>query len=177
MGTATDAINGLPLPEADRARLVAHVAVADAVCYIFGYAGVILFLTVVAPALLKIDLKEEALKLEQALGMNRAKPGLASAWRKFELRAYRLPEGSPLAGSTVAEAEARVPEHRLFIHRLRQRTSASSRRSPARAPSGRRDRLLRPAPGHGRPGRTARRGDRGQGAPRRRRHHRGRLSS
>jgi putative transport protein len=66
----------LSLPEAERA------AVADAVTYVFGYAGVILFLTVVAPSLLKIDLKEEALKLEQALGLNRARPGLASAWRK-----------------------------------------------------------------------------------------------
>ena len=120
MGTATDAINALPLPEADRALLVAHIAVADAVCYIFGYAGVILFCTVIAPALLKIDLRTEALKLEQALGMKRAKPGLASAWRKFDLRAYRLAENSPLVGLTVAAAEARVPEHRLFIQRLRQ---------------------------------------------------------
>jgi len=120
MGTATDAVNGLPVPEADRARFVAHIAVADAVCYIFGYAGVILFCTVVAPALLRIDLRAEALKLEQALGMSRGKPGLASGWRKFELRAYRLAEGSPLAGLTVAAAEARVPEHRLFIHRLRR---------------------------------------------------------
>ena len=120
MGTATDAINALPLPEADRALLVAHIAVADAVCYIFGYAGVILFCTIVAPALLKIDLKTEAMKLEQALGMKRAKPGLASAWRKFELRAYRLPENSPLAGLTVSAAEARGTEHRLFIQRLRQ---------------------------------------------------------
>ena len=95
MGTATDAINGLSLPEAERTRLIAHVAVADAVTYIFGYAGVILFLTAVAPALLKIDLKEEASKLEEALGMTRGKGGLASAWRKFELRAYRLPRGSP----------------------------------------------------------------------------------
>jgi putative transport protein len=120
MGTATDAVNGLPLPEADRARFVAHIAVADAVCYIFGYAGVIIFCTVIAPALLKIDLRAEALKLEQVLGMSRATAGLASAWRKFELRAYRLVEGSPLAGLTVAAAEARVPEHRLFIHRLRR---------------------------------------------------------
>src|SRR5215204_3678938 len=120
MGTATDAINGLALSEGERTALVAHVAVADAVTYIFGYAGVILFITVIAPALLKIDLKEEALKLEQALGMSRAKPGVASAWRKFELRAYRLPEGSPLAGLTVADAEARVPGHRLFIPRLRR---------------------------------------------------------
>ncbi len=120
MGTATDAINGLALPEADRGLLVAHIAVADAVCYIFGYAGVIIFCTVIAPMLLKIDLKTEALKLEQSLGMTRDKPGLASAWRKFELRAYRLAEESPLVGLTVAAAEARVPEHRLFIHRLRR---------------------------------------------------------
>jgi putative transport protein len=120
MGTATDAINGLALPEMDRGRFVAHIAVADAVCYIFGYTGVIIFCTMIAPALLKIDLKKEALKLEQELGMTRAKPGLASAWRKFEVRAYRLAAGSPLAGLTVAAAEARVPEHRLFILRLRR---------------------------------------------------------
>src|SRR5215469_13717897 len=119
MGTATDAINSLPVPDAARATYVAHVAVADAVCYIFGYAGVIIFLTVVAPLFLKIDLKTEALKLEQKLGMTRDKPGLASAWRKFELRAYRLPDASPLVGSTIAAAEARIRDHRLFVHRIR----------------------------------------------------------
>ena len=120
MGTATDAINGLALPEADRELFVAHIAVADAVCYVFGYAGVIIFCTMVAPVLLKIDLRTEALKLERALGVTHAKPGLASAWRKFELHAYRLPEESPLARLTVAAAEARVPDQRLFIHRLRR---------------------------------------------------------
>ncbi|TYL86528.1 aspartate-alanine antiporter [Bradyrhizobium rifense] len=120
MGTATDAINGLAIPDAQRALFVSHVAVADAVTYIFGYAGVILFVTQIAPALLKIDLRAEALKLEQALGVTRSKPGLASAWRKFELRAYLLEEHSPLVGVTVAAAEARIPDHRLFIHRIRR---------------------------------------------------------
>ncbi|MEY9399040.1 putative transport protein [Bradyrhizobium japonicum] len=120
MGTATDAINGLAIPEAQRALFVSHIAVADAVCYIFGYAGVILFVTQIAPALLKIDLPAEALKLEQALGVTRTKPGLASAWRKFELRAYRLDERSALVGVTVAAAEARIPDYRLFIHRIRR---------------------------------------------------------
>ena len=80
----------------------------------------ITFCTVIAPALLKIDLRTEALKLEQSLGMTRTKPGLASAWRKFELRAYRLDEHAALAGMTVAAAEARIPDHRLFIHRIRR---------------------------------------------------------
>lgn len=120
MGTATDAVNGLAVSEEQRAVFVSHIAVGDAVCYIFGYAGVILFVTQIAPALLKIDLRNEALKLEQALGMTRARPGLASAWRKFELRAYRLDGPSPLIGLTIAAAEERFPEHRLFIHRLRR---------------------------------------------------------
>jgi putative transport protein len=120
MGTATDAVNGLSLSEAQRTLYVSHIAVADAVCYIFGYAGVITFVTVLAPTLLGIDLRTEAVKLEQSLGMTRTKPGLASAWRKFELRAYRLDGQSPLVGLTVAAAEARVTEHRLFIHRIRR---------------------------------------------------------
>jgi putative transport protein len=120
MGTATDAVNSLAIPEAQRALFVSHIAVADAVCYIFGYAGVITFCTLIAPALLKIDLRTEALKLEHALGITRTRPGLASAWRKFELRAYRLEEHSPLAGQTVAAAEALMPEQRLFVHRIRR---------------------------------------------------------
>src|SRR3954454_2648379 len=73
MGTATDAVNGLALSEAERTALVAHIAVDDAVTYLFRYVGVILFVTLAAPAILKIDLKEEAMKLEEALGMSRAK--------------------------------------------------------------------------------------------------------
>jgi putative transport protein len=120
MGTATEAINALPLPDEERARLVAHIAVADAVCYVFGAFGLIVFISVIAPALLGIDLKQEALKLERELGISRTKPGVTSAWRKFELRAYRLADDSPLHGLTVAEAEGRAPEHRLFILRLRR---------------------------------------------------------
>src|SRR5215207_6759920 len=129
MGTATDAINALSLPDAEKARLVAHVAVGDAVCYVFGAAGVILFSTAIAPAILKIDLKVEAAKLEEALGMSRGKAGLASAWRKFELRAYRLPERAALAGSTVAAAEAGAAEHRLFICTGFVGTDGSSKRT------------------------------------------------
>ena len=121
MGTATDAINGLSLPEAERTRLIAHVAVADAVTYIFGYAGVILFLTAVAPALLKIDLKEEASKLEEALGMSSWQGGLGLGLAK--VRAARLPiaRGSPFGWSRPLRPPRHgAAEHRLFIHRIRR---------------------------------------------------------
>jgi AspT/YidE/YbjL antiporter-like protein len=38
MGTATEAIGSLPLDEAAKAALVSHVAIADALCYVFGAA-------------------------------------------------------------------------------------------------------------------------------------------
>ncbi len=120
MGTASEAINALPLPEVERTRLVAHIAVADAVCYVFGAVGVILFCSVVGPRLLGIDLAAEALKLEQELGISRTAPGVASAWHRFELRAYRIAEHAPIAGLSVAAAEEKFPEHRLFIQRVRR---------------------------------------------------------
>ncbi len=120
IGTAAEAINALPLPEEERAVLVAHIAVADAVCYIFGAFGVIMFCSVIAPILLRVDLREESLKLEKELGITRTKAGVASAWRKFEMRAYRLPEGAPIVGMTIADAEARQRDARFFIHRVRR---------------------------------------------------------
>ncbi|WP_376743436.1 aspartate-alanine antiporter [Ensifer canadensis] len=120
MGTATEAINALPLPEADRARFVAHIAVADAVCYVFGAVGVILFCSVVGPRLLGIDLVAEALKLEKEYGITRKAVGVSSAWHRFEIRAYQIADGAPAVGLSIAAAEATYPEHRLFIQRLRR---------------------------------------------------------
>lgn len=120
MGTATEAINGLPLPEAERATLVAHVAVADAVCYVFGAVGAIWFCSVLAPRLLRVDLKREAKALETALGIEHRAPGLMSGYMEFGIRAYLIPPGVPLAGVTVAEAECRRQERRLFVLRVRR---------------------------------------------------------
>ena len=145
MGTATDAINALPLPEADRALLVAHIAVADAVCYIFGYAGVILFCTVVAPALLKIDLKTEALKLEQALGMKRdeARPRI----RLAEVRSARLSIGRKLPSCRPHRRRCRGACARAQAVHPKATPRRTHLRSCARhdASSRRRDRNLRSA--------------------------------
>jgi putative transport protein len=120
IGTATEAINSLPLPEAERAKLVGHVAVADALCYLFGAFGVILFVSEIAPRLLGIDLKAEAQKVEKELGIDRSKPGIVSAWRPFEMRAYRLAPDTRLAGLSVAQAENLRPGVRVFIERIRR---------------------------------------------------------
>src|SRR3954464_15335797 len=43
MGTASDAIMGLPLSEEEKKLFISHVAVADALCYVFGAVAVIWF--------------------------------------------------------------------------------------------------------------------------------------
>ena len=120
IGTATEAINSLPLPEAERARLVSHVAVADAICYVFGALGVILFCGTIGPRLLRIDLVDEARKLEAELGIDRATPGVASAWRPVELRAYRVVDEARVVGRSVGEVERMIAGARIFVERIRR---------------------------------------------------------
>lgn len=120
MGTATEAINALAIPEEKRALYVAHVGVADAVCYLFGIVGAIWFCSSLAPRLLRADLEADAKKLEEELGLDPETPGVLSGYRQFELRAYRLPAGAPAVGLTVAQAEERHARDRLFIQRLRR---------------------------------------------------------
>ena len=120
IGTAAEAIRTLGLPAAETDKLIAHVAVADALCYLFGTLGVIFFCSHVGPRLLRADLAAEALKVEQSLGLQRDRPGITSAWRPFEMRAYRIGAEGPASRRSVSEAETLVPEARLFIERIRR---------------------------------------------------------
>jgi putative transport protein len=120
IGTATEAIGALARPDAELKKLVGHVAVADALCYLFGAFGVIVFVSEVGPRLLGIDMKEEAEQLEREYGIDRRRPGIVSAWRPFEMRAYRLPADSGVTGKSVADVEAMVPDARFFVERVRR---------------------------------------------------------
>lgn len=120
MGTATEAIGALPLPEAERAALIAHVAVADAVCYIFGAVGAIWFCSVAGPKLLGIDPETEAKRLERSLGIEQKTAGTISGHRQFEFRAFRVAPDGPVVGRSVADLEALLAPHRMFVLRLRR---------------------------------------------------------
>jgi putative transport protein len=120
IGTAAEAIRALPIPKEQRDQMISHIAVADALCYLFGALGVILMTTLVGPALLRIDVAEEARKLEEKYGITRQRAGIASAWRPVEIRAYAIEDNAGLAGKTVAQAEALAPGQRIFIQRIRR---------------------------------------------------------
>jgi putative transport protein len=104
IGTAGNTIARLALPEAEKTRLLNNIPVAYAVSYLVGTSFVVWFLSNLAPRLLKVDLKAEARALEaQASGGSTAEAGTRSAYREWDVRAFRLPEA--LAGRSVADVE------------------------------------------------------------------------
>jgi putative transport protein len=121
IGTASEAIRALSLPEEQKQLWVGHIAVADAICYIFGTLGVIWCCSSLGPKLLHFDLRAESKKVEANLGIQRSKLGVHSAWQPIGFRAYTIPQDGPVVGKTVAEAEQSVPGVRLFVERIRRR--------------------------------------------------------
>ncbi len=67
IGTASGALAQLGLPEKVLEQQEANIAAGYAVTYVLGYILTLLFVPFVAPKLMRIDLKEEAAKLEAEL--------------------------------------------------------------------------------------------------------------
>jgi putative transport protein len=120
MGMASEAIQGLKIAAEDKERFVGHVAVADALTYVFGAFGVIWMCGTLGPKLLRIDLRAEAKKLEQEYGIEGGGSSRIAAWRRIDVRAFRLTEAGVRAWRTVADLEHSVPDKRLFALRLRR---------------------------------------------------------
>jgi len=120
IGTASEAIKALPLSNEQKDLFVAHVAVADAICYIFGTLGIIWACSSLGPKLLRIDLRRESKNLEESMGIVHEKRGVQFGWQAIGCRSYQVPQNSPLIGKTVAEAKSLVPGARLFVERIRR---------------------------------------------------------
>ncbi|HEV8412161.1 MAG TPA: aspartate-alanine antiporter [Bryobacteraceae bacterium] len=118
IGTASETIAALQLPQVQRDLLIAHVAIGDALCYMFGTAGTIWFLSFFAPTLLRINLADEAKKLESKLHIDGLRPGLLSTYAPFALRAYRV-NNATIAGHTVRAFESLRPGMRFYVEQLR----------------------------------------------------------
>ena len=120
IGTAGDAIGRLDVSEAEKTRLRNNIPVAYAVSYLVGTGFVVWFLSSLAPKLLKVNLKEEAKKLEAELGGGpKGDAGTLSAYREWSFRAFRLEDGA-FAGRTVADLEKALPGERIFVKRIRR---------------------------------------------------------
>jgi len=120
IGTASEAIRGLAMGDAQKQQLISHIAVADAVCYIFGTAGLIWFCSSLGPKLLRVNLREESKKIESDLGIKRTRLGVVPAWQPVGIRAYTIPVGAKVVGKTIDEAEHSVKGTRIFAERIRR---------------------------------------------------------
>ncbi|KQY14976.1 aspartate-alanine antiporter [Rhizobium sp. Root73] len=120
MGLATDAINRLGMPPDQAATTLNAMPIAYAVTYIFGTAGSAVILALIGPRLLGIDLAAACKDYETRHSAAAELGGAGSAWHRFELRAYRIKPDGPVVGLTATQAEALVPNARVFIERFRR---------------------------------------------------------
>lgn len=122
MGLSTDAINRLGLPADQAKKMLDSMPIAYAVSYMFGTMGSAIIIALVGPALLGIDLREACKDYEEKFGGGGKKElgGAGSAWRRWELRAFKVPATSRVIGLRAIEAESLVPNQRVFIQRLRR---------------------------------------------------------
>jgi putative transport protein len=120
IGTATEAIQRLPLAAAERNRMANQVPVAYAVTYLVGTTTLVYYLSNLAPRLMGVDLPKAARELEiQLAGKAAPEAGVTSAYTEWDVRAIRIANLGP-SGRTVAQIEGSVPEARFFLERVRR---------------------------------------------------------
>ncbi len=118
IGLATGAITSSGVENAD--QMLNKIPIAYAITYLFGTIGTGIILSVLGPRLLRIDLVEECKKYEAQLAQGAPAGGMKSAWQQLQMRAFRVPEGGPAVGKTVAEMERLNADKRIFVERLRR---------------------------------------------------------
>ena len=119
MGLSTDAINRLGLAADQTKRLLDSMPIAYAVTYIFGTVGSALVIALLGPALLRINLVTACKDYEEKQGGSKELGGQGSAWHRWEVRAFRLKPGGKAIGLRAVQAEAMLPDARVFVIRVR----------------------------------------------------------
>jgi len=110
IGTAEGAIRHLSISVAQKINFESNVAIAYAITYIFGTAGLVVFYKIV-PKIMKINLKDEARKLEESMSGSAASEESSEffSWHKqLNLRAYRVSNNN-VAGKSLNEVEKLFP--------------------------------------------------------------------
>src|SRR5881394_1348417 len=120
MGLSTDAINRLGLEPAKAKALLDSMPVAYAVTYMFGTMGSAIVIAVLGPKLLGINLFTACKDYEEKQGGTKELGGAGSAWRRWEVRAFRVQPGARVIGLRAVEAEALLPQARIFVQRIRR---------------------------------------------------------
>jgi putative transport protein len=119
IGVASDQIARLALDPVLAKQYLDSIPVGYAVTYIFGTIGSAIILAQLGPKLIGVDLPAACAEYEKQMGGGGTTydPGVFSAYRNIELRAYRIDAPSGLAGKPVREL---FPGLRIFVERVRR---------------------------------------------------------
>ena len=118
IGTASDTIDRLNLSEDEKTRLKNQIPVAYAVSYLVGTGFIVWFLSVAAPRLLRINLREESQKLAALTTGDTGAEPVQMAYKEWSIRAYRM-DDVPI-GQTVSALESAAGGERVFVERIRR---------------------------------------------------------
>ncbi|MFA1685589.1 aspartate-alanine antiporter [Achromobacter dolens] len=107
VGTAAEALKHLGLPDADVQRMEANIATAYTLTYLVGLISIVFFTSQVAPALLRINLREASKALEEKLGGGPGEPdeNLLPTLPRLVGRSHVVKDAD---GRTVGEVEAEL---------------------------------------------------------------------
>jgi putative transport protein len=119
MGLATDAVNRLGLAADQAKALLDSMPIAYAVTYMFGTVGSAIVIALICPALLRMNLVRACKDYEAKHGGVKELGGVGSAWHRWEIRAFRVQPAGKVIGLRASEAEALLPDARVFVLRIR----------------------------------------------------------
>jgi putative transport protein len=123
IGTASDAINKLSIPDAEKKDLINDIPVAYAVSYLIGTSTLVWFLSTLAPKIMGINLKEESKKLASEKGDgNETSSDINSAYKDWVIRSFRI-SGTSWKNKSVEEIEKSIPGARVLVQRIRRNGS------------------------------------------------------
>ncbi|KOR01312.1 aspartate-alanine antiporter [Pluralibacter gergoviae] len=120
MGLATDAIGRLHLAPDKTKAMEDAMPVAYAVTYIFGTVGSAIFLAIIGPRMLGINLEKSCKEYEATMSEGQETQEKGTAWHRYSIRAYQVDAKSEIIGRSVATLELAQRENRLFISRIRR---------------------------------------------------------
>jgi putative transport protein len=120
LGLSTDAVNRLGLAADEAKKLIDSMPIAYAVTYMFGTVGSAIVIALICPALVRMDLVAACKDYEEKQGGKKELGGPGTAWHRWEARAFRVQPGGRVDGLRAVEAEALIPDARVFVLRLRR---------------------------------------------------------
>jgi len=120
MGLSTDAINRLGLATDQAKNLLNSMPVAYAVTYMFGTVGSAIVIALLGPFLLRFNIADACKDYEEKQGGTKELGGAGTAWHRWEMRAFRVQPGARVIGLRAVEAEALLPQSRVFVQRIRR---------------------------------------------------------